>query len=86
MKPHIHQKEIIAWANGADIQYQNYYGKWFDCQGQPAWVETTKYRVKPNVRDEMIRWFDQTPFYDMDSEKIANKLLANFNITLKEDK
>lgn len=86
MKPHIHQKEIIAWANGADIQYQNYYGKWFDCRGQPAWVETTKYRVKPNVRDELVSFLKDYCWSEATATETSNRLINKFNITLKDDK
>ena len=47
MKPHKWQKEIIAWANGAVIQYQNNStnGRWTDFIVGPSWVKDTEYRA-----------------------------------------
>jgi hypothetical protein len=45
--PHVHQKEIKAWADGADIQwYSNTTEKW-NVTNEPLWCTKTKYRVKP---------------------------------------
>ena len=47
MKPHKWQKEIIAWANGAVIQYKNDStdGRWTYFMVGPSWVEGTEYRA-----------------------------------------
>jgi len=48
--PQMHQKEIIAWAKGAQIQW---FGpltqKWYDSASVPVWKPDVKYRVKPDV-------------------------------------
>jgi hypothetical protein len=67
--PHIHQKEIIAWAAGADIQYfVPPFVVWYDCDSKPAWNPTIKYRVKPDVN----------PRLELLNEKLAelNKAVA----------
>lgn len=48
-KPHKHQKEIIAWANGDEIEYLNtVLHKWVALDGEePSWDEECEYRVKP---------------------------------------
>jgi hypothetical protein len=49
-KPHPHKDLIIAWANGATIQY--YHGPdWRDVyQNAPTWCEAEEYRVKPEPK------------------------------------
>ena len=45
---HIHADLIIAWANGATIQYKrNATGKWIDVDSNPLWSNWTEYRIKP---------------------------------------
>lgn len=45
--PHIHQKEIIAWVYGAEIEYEFYKDYWVPCPSDPKWLRHVKYRVKP---------------------------------------
>jgi hypothetical protein len=48
--PHIHQKEIKAWADGAQIQWFGKIGKkWYGCDNKPSWRTDLRYRVKPDV-------------------------------------
>jgi len=46
---HKHHKEIIAWANGAEIQVRSTLNsKWCDCKdNNPSWNPEYEYRVKP---------------------------------------
>jgi hypothetical protein len=53
--PHVHQKEIIAWANGEEIEFQSWIdlewkGKYFN-----SWDENTKFRVKPKLTPTQLR-------------------------------
>lgn len=44
---HIHADLIIAWANGAEVQYFNEdFDEWLDTD-YPMWSERNRYRVKP---------------------------------------
>ena len=45
--PHKHKDLIIAWANGAIMQFRTTGGGWSDVQGNPAWVIGISYRIKP---------------------------------------
>ena len=46
---HKHADVIIAWANGADVQYRsNTNDCWHDCKN-PRWVDHFKYRAKPET-------------------------------------
>ena len=46
-KPRKHRDLIIAWANGASIQYYHKRDGWKDCIGAQQWFEDVEYRVKP---------------------------------------
>ena len=47
---HKHADAIIAWAEGAKIEYRDptrhHSGLWVECQ-HPGWYENFEYRVKP---------------------------------------
>ena len=53
MMPHVHKDLIIAWANGATIEYYDN-RNWFVIPN-PRWASYTKYRIKPESV-EMWRW------------------------------
>ena len=46
---------IIAWANGAEIQFKENDG-WTDWihRASPAWTETTEYRIKPEPKPDVV--------------------------------
>ena len=49
MKPHVHADLIKAWADGAQIQYNDSYsdnGLWRDI-ANPVWSKDQVYRIKP---------------------------------------
>lgn len=47
-KPHIHKDVIIAWANGATIQYKvTGSDVWDDCSQMPSFFDDMEYRIKP---------------------------------------
>ena len=52
-QPHKHKDLIIAWANGAEIQFQTSfmkeYNEW-ETTRKPTWVELIQYRVKPEPK------------------------------------
>lgn len=53
MKPHKHKDLIIAWANGAQIEY-----KARDCwvtTDAPWWEENVEYRIKP--KPHVVHWY-----------------------------
>ena len=53
--PHVHQKEIIAWANGEEIQVQGQGGgAWYPAK-PPAWLLHQQYRVKPKLTPTQLR-------------------------------
>jgi len=53
---HKHADEIIAWANGAEIQiYVSKRGDWMwvdTCE--PMWLESAKYRIKPEPKPDVV--------------------------------
>lgn len=47
-KRHKHADLIIAWANGAQIQFKSGSGNWVDCMSLViGWYEEVEYRIKP---------------------------------------
>jgi hypothetical protein len=53
--PHVHQKEIIAWANGEEIEFQSWIDlKWKD-KDFDSWDEDNKFRVKPKLTPTQLR-------------------------------
>ena len=53
MKPHKHKDLIIAWANGAEIQFRfaTEGSEWKDVTN-PEWVGYIEYRIKPDLPNE----------------------------------
>ena len=49
---HKHAELIIAWANGAEIEWQSPLGNWISICN-PKWDEYTCYRIKP---PEVAQW------------------------------
>lgn len=49
-KPHKHAVLIKAWADSAEIEYQNDYGKWCFIS-DPSWHINIIYRIKPEPSD-----------------------------------
>ena len=59
MKPHKHRDLIIAWANGAIIEFKNFNGEWKEPSGGQqhiGWGENVEYRIKPEPQ-----WFEEIP-------------------------
>lgn len=48
MKPHKHCEVIKAWADGHEIQYKDFAGRWISCPN-PAFNESCEYRAKPKT-------------------------------------
>jgi hypothetical protein len=52
---HKHYEFIVAWANGAKIQWKNDLHDWRDI-GDPAWINSYEYRIKPEPKPDFIDW------------------------------
>ena len=53
---HKHADEIIAWANGAQIQCLRNDYTWVD-DIDPSWLERTQYRVKPEPKPDVVKYY-----------------------------
>jgi len=53
---HKHADLIIAWADGAIIQYKDYAGKWTDFEPPTyaSWHQNMEYRIKPEPKPETL--------------------------------
>ena len=57
---HKHADVIIAWANGAEIEYYSKTaGQWKTCTGGPLWSEDNQYRVKPEPKPDIVDYMPQ---------------------------
>jgi len=54
---HIHADVIIAWANGASIEYKTSMGNWMYLEN-PSWSKDTEYRIKPEPKPDMVMYFE----------------------------
>lgn len=52
MAAHKHKEWIIAWANGAEIEYKYRYEDKWRMASTPNWDSTLEYRIKPK---EMVK-------------------------------
>ena len=51
---HKHYDLILAWANGAEIEYFSYYGKcWYGAE-LPGWHNDFEYRIKPEPKPDVF--------------------------------
>jgi hypothetical protein len=50
LTPHVHQKEIHAWADGKPIQFLCPTKGYWKCCDNPTWRLDTAYRVSPDER------------------------------------
>jgi hypothetical protein len=53
--PHVHQKEIIAWANGEEIEYYNTFTTTWKPKGNSLWETFMQYRAKPKLTPTQLR-------------------------------
>jgi hypothetical protein len=53
--PHVHQKEIIAWANGEEIEFYYRFAKKWLCKDFDSWPADTLFRVKPKLTPTQLR-------------------------------
>lgn len=58
---HKHADLIHAWADGAEIQCSFGDGEWYDIQNVPEWKDTLQYRIKPEEKEPVVRWFWSRP-------------------------
>lgn len=54
---HKHADVIIAWANGAEIEYRDTPTSPWAKAGTPGWYEDYEYRVKPPARKYRVALF-----------------------------
>jgi hypothetical protein len=52
MKPHKHAELIKAWADGAEIEFQDSEGVWG--VGIPKWNPDSVYRIKPEPKPDVV--------------------------------
>ena len=71
---HKHADLIIEWANGARIQFE-YSNEWRD-DPYPTWFPENNYRIKPEPKPDIVRYF----FLHPESSFASSEILFNSNI------
>jgi len=58
--PQKHKDLIIAWANGAEIEFRHKVispvGGWSSVVGCPSWDAQTEYRLKPEPKPDVVKY------------------------------
>ena len=76
--PHKHRDLIIAWANGAQIQFKDTNGNWSDLKMSPLWEEGCQYRIKQVPKpDKEVSYYAE---YSCHVEKVGRGF-ANLKLT-----
>ena len=66
MKQHKWHKEIKAWADGAEIEWKNEIGEYWDkCDETPMWNEDTQYRIKPQANEPQYLYAWQNNLHEI---------------------
>lgn len=55
MTKHIHHDALVAWANGAEIEFRVENSRWIST-ATPEWSKHHKYRVKPEPKPDKITY------------------------------
>lgn len=55
--PHKHAELIKAWADGAEIEFFDIFLKEWTISPTPNWSEDREYRIKPEPKPDVIRFF-----------------------------
>jgi hypothetical protein len=68
MKPHKHAELIKAWADGAEIEWQDKWGEWQPFFLTHSWYEEKNYRIKPkpdyvSTRRVFLKYCDSFGYY-----------------------
>ena len=75
---HVHHYLIIQWAKGAKIQYSVPGFDWTDV-GEPSWLPKYNYRIKPEVKPDLVRYYKVIPGITVNQYKPSKE--SNLNLT-----
>ncbi len=73
-KHHTHHDLIIAWANGAEIQYLNLIGIWKTTKS-PRWFIDRNYRIKPKEPTELEKLIKEHKAMGETIDKLTKELM-----------
>lgn len=80
MQRHKHADLIIAWANGAKIEFEAMPGRWLACPTTPEWRIDAVYRIKPEPKPDIVCYTHMTTKYTLalaeDKFEFANMKLT----------
>ncbi len=73
-KHHKHRDLILAWADGAEIQYLGDRGNWINIE-TPSWVVNTEYRIKPKEPTELEKLIKEHKAMGETIDKLTKELM-----------
>jgi len=59
--PHKHAELIKAWADGAEIEFNDFSGRWA-VNRDPSWSPDLKYRIKPDPKPDFVIYVCAAPY------------------------
>jgi hypothetical protein len=74
---HKHHNEIIAWANGAQIEWRKNERYNWSTAVRPIWENDYEYRVKPTPKPDVVKSY----FVAEDGFYSNTKLVTNLKLT-----
>ena len=80
--PHIHQKEIIAWANGEKIEYYSTTKNMWQPKGNSLWETFMQYRIAPELTPTQLIIAEKEK--ELSSLKYQDAVERGVNIVLGE--
>ena len=84
MNKHKHYELIIAWANGAEIEYKDSFNMW-NYHENPIWLINEEYRIKPEPKPDVVLYAYSKPYEKNGISLITNGYIRYENIfPLKE--
>ena len=60
---HKHADVIIAWANGAQVEFRSHLSGGWEASSAPSWFEDYEYRVKPPAKKYRVALFKNPNYY-----------------------
>ena len=93
MKPHKHAELIKAWADGAEIEWQDKWGEWQPFYLTCSWYEAKNYRIKPEPKKDPLKIIADLIHYpqcwdDVTYPTLEDAVIAvcqNFNCTNEDE-
>ena len=82
-EPHVHKDLIIAWANGAVIEFLYQGSRIWETAHTPTWAKDMRYRIKPDIDIKALKDAVEDINGQLDTNKDAINKLQKANLELR---